>query len=33
MQIFETGWRNIVKPTQIKTRKHLLGPAQFSVDG
>ena len=33
MNVYEEAWKNIVKPTQITTKKHHLGPVQRTIDG
>lgn len=33
MDVYENAWKNIVKPTQIKSKKHLLGPTERSING
>ena len=32
MDMYESAWKNIVQPTQIKTKKHLLGPSERHID-
>lgn len=32
MNVYDMAWKNIVKPTQIKSKRHLLGPAEMTVD-
>lgn len=33
MDAYENAWKNIVRPTQIKSKKHLLGPSERSIHG
>jgi len=33
MKIYENAWKNIVMPTQIQSKKHLLGPSERIVNG
>jgi|688.fasta_scaffold1307487_1 hypothetical protein len=33
MNIYESAWRDIVKPVQIKSKKHMLGPVEKTVNG
>lgn len=31
--MYENAWRDIVKPIQIKSKKHLLGPIERTIGG
>lgn len=31
MDVYDQAWKNIVRPTQVKTKKHLLGPQERLV--
>lgn len=33
MDLYENAWKNIVKPTQIKSKKYILGPSERMING
>lgn len=33
MELYENAWKNIVKPTQIKSKRYILGPSERIING
>ena len=33
MDMYENAWKDIVQPMQIKSKKHMLGPVQRTING